>query len=172
MPSAAVQEALDQMYQIDRVKARFYDWEKHKFRKSGFPGEPLTFWNSGDPLDIDRLRALSDLLSAFAVIRPLKVLIKANTASAGAEPVPVSNAPRFFHQIEIHPNMRQPAMVVHEVAHKVVQDRTGVMNHGPLFQGWFALLASKLVTGDQVDVYKRIVESMEGAGLTPVSPYG
>jgi hypothetical protein len=59
-------------------------------------------------------------------------------------------------------------MIAHEVAHKVAQDKSKSLDHSAVFQGWYALFLSKLVTGDQVDLYSRITASMARNGLTPV----
>lgn len=164
-----VTAAIEGMYRVDREKARFYNWEQ-ALRDPQHLGVVMhTLWTPDAPMSLDEMQSLTRLLCEYAGIPVLEVVIKRKPIVVAGIEQPASHAPRHFHQIWIDPDLRQPEMVVHEVAHKVAQYYTGTLKHGANFQSWFALLVSKLGVEDQVARHKQILRSMRRAGLTPYS---
>lgn len=172
--SPDIQAALDKIHRTDRTKARLYYWETNSLQQNRLDewtwDERKFWWNPDAPLWIDQLQSTADMLCKAANMRPVKVVLKAHDIElADGTSIPSNWAPRYFHEIWIHPDMRQGRCLAHEVAHKVIQDRTRASgSHRNAFQGMLAFLLARLVPTDQVALQERLEASMRRYGLEPI----
>ena len=176
--SQRVARELARVRPIDRSKARVYAWSEiirgPNFDQQTWISQYLldterrAVWNPGDPLPLSTLQTLTTLLCNHVGMRPLTVLIEEHHIAAPSGPaIPASQAPRFKHQVWIHPDMRQRLTLAHEVAHKIAQWRSRTLNHGPLFLEAFAFCLSRSLPVDQETLENRIRASMVAFGLYP-----